>query len=146
MPANSDILESCSCSVVSPKLNDMFQKPYLYIAFVQNYISKYQFHYKHEHCEDSVSKIFLTKFLVSIIDILNTLRRQVLFYDNYVIKPFGDSRQITESIQVCGDLIFRLNKIERVPKQIIIDLLTFLKEVFNVWESYVFQNAILSFV
>lgn len=146
MSQNKTILESCSCSVLSPKVNEIFEKPHLYISFIQNYISNYRFHFKYEHLENYVSHHFSTKFIISIIDILNSFRKQVLFYDKYVLKPFGNIDQLSQAIQICADLIIKLNKKDKIEKNIIIDLLSFLKEIFNEWESYVFQNAILSFV
>ena len=146
MPVNSKVFESCYCAVLSPKVDEIFQKPQKYISFVQNYISNYKFHYQYEHCEDCVSHSFVTKFICSIIEILNSFRKQVLYYDEIVLYPIKIVSQLSEAIQICGDLINKLNKIEKVEKTFIIELLSFMKEIFDKWESYIFNNGILSFV
>lgn len=147
MPVNSKILDTCSCPVLSTKIPKFFGKPHLYIAFVQNYVSTYRFHYQYEHVEQSVSNYFLTKFVVSIIDILNSFRKQALFYDQFVQKPIRNYYQLSEAIQLCGVILGKLNQPRvRIEKIVILELLDFLKQIFDRWESYVFQNAIFAFV
>lgn len=146
MTVNSKVLENCSCSVLSTKSNVIFEKPHVYISYVQTFISNYRFHYKYEHCEDSISQHFVTKFICSVIDILNSFRKQVLFFDQHVAKPLRNVDQLSTTIQVCGDMIGKVNRQQKIGKEVLIELLNFMKEIFDKWESYVFQNGILTFV
>ena len=145
---NSQVIESCTCSVVSLDIKKIYDKPHLYISFLQNYISNYRFHYMYEHYEQYVSNHFLTKFVCSITDILNSFRKQVLFYDQIVEKPINNIVTLSEAIQICGKIIEKYNatNIGKIEKQIVIELLNFMQEIFKKWEVYVFENGITSFV
>ena len=85
-PVNINVIVGCFCNVLSPKLHELYKKPHLYISFVQNYISNVKFHYKYEHCEECVSHSFVTKFVCSIIEILNSFRRQALLPHSYFLQ------------------------------------------------------------
>ena len=99
-----------------------------------------------EHYEEFVSSHFITKFVCSITEILSSFRKQVLFYDQFVNKPINNVSQLSEAIRLCGKLIEKFNEYNNIEISYIIDLLNFMKEIFNKWETYELENGITSFV
>jgi hypothetical protein len=79
---------------------------------------------------------------------LSSFRKQVLFYDQIVEKPINNIVTLSEAIQICGKIIEKYNatNIGKIEKQIVIELLNFMQEIFKKWEVYVFENGITSFV